>query len=149
MLIFLVARLFWKKLWQSVFEKIVVCQCLKADLLWTKYYSYEYCLYILNAENNEEKKKKKSKNKDKVKTELNASLIKDEDIDDENLTEMERNISKFDNAIPVIKEYETIIKIKIKGIETSRTDKDYYSKNSKTWHIYGKNEGHWSEQVLC
>ena len=84
-----------------------------------------------------------------MKTELNASLIKDEDIDDEKLTEMERNISKFDNAIPVIKEYETIIKIKIKGIETSRTDKDYYSKNSKTWPIYGKNEGHCSEQVLC
>ena len=49
-----------------------------------------------------------------LKTELIASLIEDENNHDENLSK--RNIRKIDDAITGVKDYETIIKIKKKGI---------------------------------
>ena len=55
----------------------------------------------------------------------------DEDADVENLTESERNITKVDDAVSVVKEYELMIKIWNMDIKKSRKDKEYYSKNSK------------------
>ena len=46
-----------------------------------------------------------------METELTASSIVDEDADVENLTESERNITKVDDAVSVVKEYELMIKI--------------------------------------
>ena len=66
-----------------------------------------------------------------METELTASSIVDEDADDENLTESERNITKADDAVSVVKEYELMIKIWNMDIKKSRKDKEYYSKNSK------------------
>ena len=66
-----------------------------------------------------------------METELTASSIVDEDADVENLTESERNITKVDDAVSVVKEYELMIKIWNMDIKKSRKDKEYYSKNSK------------------
>ena len=66
-----------------------------------------------------------------METELTASSIVDEDADVENLTESERNITKADGAVSVVKEYELMIKIWNMDIKKSRKDKEYYSKNSK------------------
>ena len=66
-----------------------------------------------------------------METELTASSIVDEDADVENLTESERNITKADDAVSVVKEYELMIKIWNMDIKKSRKDKEYYSKNSK------------------
>ena len=49
-----------------------------------------------------------------MKTDLIASLIEEKNNHDENLSK--RNISKVDDAITGVKDYETIIKIKKKGI---------------------------------
>ena len=43
-------------------------------------------------------------------------MIDDEDVDNENLHQREKNINKVDDAIPFVKKYEAIIKIKKKGI---------------------------------
>ena len=48
--------------------------------------------------------------------ELIASLNEDEHLDNETINERGRNISKLENATPVVKEYETIIKMKKKRI---------------------------------
>ena len=45
-----------------------------------------------------------------------GSLIDDEDDDNENWHQREKNINKVDDAIPFVKKYEAIIKIKKKGI---------------------------------
>ena len=66
-----------------------------------------------------------------METELTASSVVDEDADVENLTESERNITKADDAVSVVKEYELMIKIWNMDIKKSRKDKEYYSKNSK------------------
>ena len=56
----------------------------------------------------------RKKNEDELRTVLIASLIEDEENDDEKLTE--RDSSKVDYAITVVKEHETVIKIKKKVI---------------------------------
>ena len=48
-----------------------------------------------------------------METELTASSIVDEDADVENLTESERNITKVDDAVSVVKEYELISRFEI------------------------------------
>ena len=48
--------------------------------------------------------------------ELIISFIEDEDVDNQNLNETKTNIKNFGEAIPVIKEYEKLIKIKKKAI---------------------------------
>ena len=48
-----------------------------------------------------------------METELTASSIVDEDADVENLTESERNITKVDDAVSVVKEYELISRSEI------------------------------------
>lgn len=59
--------------------------------------------------------RKRRKNKQiSLKTEVIASLIEEKNNHDENLSE--RNISKVDDAITGVKDFETIIKIKKKGI---------------------------------
>ena len=45
-----------------------------------------------------------------------GSLIDDEDDDNENWHQREKNINKVDDAIPFVKKYEAIIKIKKKSI---------------------------------
>lgn len=59
--------------------------------------------------------RKRRKNKQiSLKTEVIASLIEEKNNHDENLSE--RNISKVDDAITGVKDFETIIKINKKGI---------------------------------
>lgn len=105
-----------------LFKENVVGQCLnffslKADLPWTKYYFWEFYLQLLNTKNNEEKKKKKKrKTKDQVKKELACLLIENDSVDNKILNEKESSIKKLEDAILNVKEYETIIKIKKKGI---------------------------------
>ena len=70
-------------------------------------------------------------------------MIKDEDVDDENLTGRERNISKVDDAIPVVKDYKTIIKIKKKDIINIAYRLEVLFKKFKESKIFQKK----SEQV--
>lgn len=84
-----------------------------------KDYSYEYYLQIPNKEN-KEKKKKKRKTRKKRKHELVTSLIENNVLQNKQLNEKkgqrEKNINKFEGAISNVKEYESIIKPKKKGI---------------------------------
>ena len=75
-----------------------------------KHYSQEYYLQTLNTENKEEKKRK---TKDELKKELISSLVEDDLVGNKEMNEREKGINKFEDAITVVREYETIIIISL------------------------------------
>ena len=75
-----------------------------------KHYSQEYYLQTLNTENKEEKKRK---TKDELKKELISSLVEDDVLGNKEMNEREKGINKFEDAITVVREYETIIIISL------------------------------------
>ena len=60
--------------------------------------------------------------------ELIISFIEEEDVDNQNFNEMGRNIKNFHEAIPVIKEYETLINVKGREFSLSYIGKVHSSK---------------------
>lgn len=62
------------------------------------------------------KRRKKGKIEDLVEKELYSLLIEHEALDNKNFNKREINVNKTDDTIPIVKEYETIIKIKTTGI---------------------------------
>ena len=47
---------------------------------------------------------------------LIASWVENENVDNKNLDEMEKKIIKVDDAISIVSQYETVVKIKKKGM---------------------------------
>ena len=75
-----------------------------------------------------------------METELTASSIVDEDADVENLTESERNITKVDDAVSVVKEYELISRFEIWTLKNCVKIRSTIQKIQSIWQIHGKGE---------
>ena len=58
-------------------------------------------------------KEKKRKTKDKLKKELISLLVEDDVVGSKEMNERERGINKFEDAIPVVRGYETIVIISL------------------------------------
>lgn len=72
------------------------------------------------------RRRKKGKIEDLVEKELNSLSIKHEHFDNKNFNKREINVNKIDDTIQIVKEYETIIKIKTKGILNIAYRKDFF-----------------------
>ena len=72
------------------------------------------------------RRRKKGKIEDLVEKELHSLLIEHEPLDNKNFNKREINVNKTDDTIPTVKEHETIIKIKTKGILNIAYKKDFF-----------------------
>ena len=59
---------------------------------------------------------KKRKSKYEVENELIKSLVEGEVVENEELNERTKNVTNYEEAIPVVKEYKNIVNVKKKGI---------------------------------